>query len=771
MFRKKLYYALRPFVPQSIRFGIRRPLALWTRKGAGNVWPIKPGSERIPEDWAGWPEGKKFAFVLTHDVESQRGLDRVVQLAELEMEFGFRSKFNFIPEGPYAVSRALRDWLTERGFEVGVHDLHHDGRLYSSYGEFRRRATQINHYLAEWNATGFRSGFMLHRLDWLHALDISYDCSTFDTDPFEPQPDGCQTIFPFWVARPGAPPAGSANGRTGYVELPYTLPQDSTLFLLLREKTADIWKGKLDWITKNGGMALVNIHPDYIDFGAGKRNSTEYPVSRVRELLEYVSTKHANSFWTALPKNVASWYVRAHAEQHAVVRLSPSVPVGPPVGNVCERPLAGQRAVVLLYSYYPADPRPRRAAEALVAAGMTVELLCLRENDTEPKREEINGVNVWRIPMRRKRQSKLTYIAQYGRFLVSAFCFVGRRALIAPYAVVHVHNMPDVLVFAAIIPKLRGAAVILDLHDPMPELMMSIYELESDHWIVRVLKSLERWSLGFADLAFTPNLAFQHLFESRSCRPGKMHIVMNSPESEIFNPDCFSEPGAEARPTDSEFRIMHHGSIVHRHGVDLLVEAVARVRARIPGLRLDIYGSRTAFLDEVLGVARRLGVADIVHFHGAKPQSEIARAIRESHVGVVPNRQSPFTELNFPTRLFEYLAMHRPVIAPATKGIKDYFGPEELVMFEAGDVEDLASKILWVHSQPELAGQFVERGRQVYRRNLWSAEKARFVDRVNALLAEKGWGRHRAGDNEPRSSVPLARSSQPVAAVESIVEP
>ena len=164
-------------------------------------------------------------------------------LLSLEMELGFRSSFNFTPEGPYTVPADLRDWLTNRGFEVGVHDLNHDGCLFSSRESFRLKAQRINHYLEEWNAVGFRSGYMLRNLDWIHDLNIAYDACTFDTDPFEPQPDGVNTIFPFWVPAPSSqlPAPGSSptlnHPRSGYVELPYTLPQDSTLFLLLREKT------------------------------------------------------------------------------------------------------------------------------------------------------------------------------------------------------------------------------------------------------------------------------------------------------------------------------------------------------------------------------------------------------------------------------------------------------------------------------------------------------------------------------------------------------
>src|SRR4051812_11626008 len=145
---------------------------------------------------------------------------------ELEMELGFRSAFNFIPEGGYRLPLELRQELVRNGFEVGVHDFRHDGHLFASRREFGRNAAQINRYITEWGASGFRSGFMLHNLDWLHDLNIAYDASTFDTDPFEPQPEGRHTIFPFWVEREtGAQSNSSGAAGGGYVELPYTLPQ------------------------------------------------------------------------------------------------------------------------------------------------------------------------------------------------------------------------------------------------------------------------------------------------------------------------------------------------------------------------------------------------------------------------------------------------------------------------------------------------------------------------------------------------------------------
>ena len=311
---------------------VRRSIALRTRKRATGVWPIMPGSEQRPQHWPGWPDGKKFAFVLTHDVETTVGLERCRDLMQLDVDLGFRSSFNFVPEGEYQDPRQLREELTQNGFEVGIHDLRHDGRLYESDKEFRRNAVSINRYLAEWGAVGFRSAFMLHKLDWLHQLNVAYDASTFDTDPFEPQPEGRHTIFPFWVPAPNNQKSEirdqrsdsssdlrhssfiirhSAGRAGGYVELPYTLPQDSTLFLLLSEKTTDIWRRKLDWIAEHGGMALIDTHPDYMALDGSTQKTGEYPIEFYKELLDYVRSRYSGEYWPALPRQVAAHLVES----------------------------------------------------------------------------------------------------------------------------------------------------------------------------------------------------------------------------------------------------------------------------------------------------------------------------------------------------------------------------------------------------------------------------------------------------------------------------
>lgn len=294
------YYHLKPVIPRRLQLSLRRRLAARKRPAYADLWPVLESAGSPPLGWPGWPEGKKFALVLTHDVEFKEGQDKCFTLAETESALGFRSLFNFVPER-YQVSEQLRAWLISNGFEVGVHGLYHDGKLFKSEQMFRERAEKINHYLKQWQAKGFRAPAMHHNLAWiLRYLDVEYDLSTFDTDPFEPQSDGVGTIFPFLVADHGV------YGQ--YVEMPYTLPQDHGLFIILQEKNVDIWKRKLDWIAEKGGMALLNTHPDYLYFGKGKLGVEEFPVEHYARFLEWVEATYKDEFWHALPGEVAAFY-------------------------------------------------------------------------------------------------------------------------------------------------------------------------------------------------------------------------------------------------------------------------------------------------------------------------------------------------------------------------------------------------------------------------------------------------------------------------------
>ena len=294
-----LYYRVKPLLPRRVQISLRRGIAVRRRRVHRHDWPILPAAARPPAAWGGWPEGKKFALVLTHDVETSAGAEKCDLLAALETKLGFRSSFNFVPED-YRVDDALRARLAASGFEVGLHGLKHDGKLFESRKAFTENARRINGYLKDWGAVGFRAPSMQHNLAWLAELDVEYDASTYDTDPFEPESDNMETVFPFRYASSAHP--------AGYVELPYTLPQDHCLFVILKEKSPAVWKEKLDWIAQSGGMALLNTHPDYMGFGDARPAAEEYPVGYYIEFLGYAKQRYGNAYWHVLPRDIARFW-------------------------------------------------------------------------------------------------------------------------------------------------------------------------------------------------------------------------------------------------------------------------------------------------------------------------------------------------------------------------------------------------------------------------------------------------------------------------------
>ena len=199
--------------------------------------------------------------------------------------------------------------LKRNSFEIGVHCLKHDGKLFKDQQTFRGRAEKINLYLYEWKAKGFRAPSMHHNLEWLHSLNIHYDASTFDIDPFEPQPDGMGTIFPFIVKE--------NYTQHYYVELPYTLPQDFALFVILKEKNMDVWKKKLNWIVEKGGMALLATHPDYMNFNGIKLKADEYPADFYYDFLQYIIQNFEDQYCHVLPKDLARFWLSRHLKKEA----------------------------------------------------------------------------------------------------------------------------------------------------------------------------------------------------------------------------------------------------------------------------------------------------------------------------------------------------------------------------------------------------------------------------------------------------------------------
>ena len=699
MYLNRIYYFLKPLIPQRLRVAMRRLRATSQRASCADVWPIDPAAGATPPGWPGWPEGKQFAFVLTHDVEGNRGLSRVEQLMQLELKHGFRSSFNLVPEREYRVSDALRRKLDDAGFEVGVHGLKHDGKLYNSKREFASRAVRIRDYLKQWNACGFRSPLMQHRLTWLHALGVEYDSSTFDTDPFEPEPDAAETIFPFWV--PG--PAGG-----GFVELPYTLPQDHGLFIILGEPNIETWKRKIDWIAERGGMVLLNTHPDYMCFGESKRAGDEFPAAWYAELLTYVREKYAGRFWSALPRDVA---------RHYCARLAP------------ESRNSRKKICMLAYTGYESDNRVRRYAEELARRGDHVDVIALNGGNSRPAREEISGVTLYRIQNRNfNERSKWTFAWRQLRFLVVSSIFLARRHREVRYDLIHVHNIPDFLVFSAWYPKWTGAKLILDIHDIVPELFSSKFKSAAGSLYVGLLKTIEKASAKFVDHVIVSNHLWQKTLTARSVAAEKCSVFLNNVDLSIFHPHPRTRD-------DGKVIILFPGTFQWHQGLDIAIAAFAHVIKRVPNAEFHLYGGGGGQPD-LEQLARRLGVGESVKFVAGVRMDFMPDLIANADLGVVPKRADSFGNEAYSTKIMEFMSQGVPVVVSRTKIDSYYFDEETVRFFPSGDVEAMANAMVEVIENKSLRDNLVRRGYEYVGQNCWDTRKREYLALVDSLTTE-----------------------------------
>jgi glycosyltransferase involved in cell wall biosynthesis/peptidoglycan/xylan/chitin deacetylase (PgdA/CDA1 family) len=652
-------------------------------------------------------------MVLTHDVEGMKGFQRVERLMDRELKYGFRSCFNFVPEGEYKVSDGLREMLDRAGFEIGVHGLEHDGKLYSSKAKFAGDAVQINNYLRKWEAVGFRSPLMQHRLGWLHRLDVEYDASTFDTDPFEPEPDGAATIFPFWV--PGV------NGG-GFVELPYTLVQDFNLFKVLREPNIDIWKRKLDWIAERGGMALINTHPDYMAF-EGKHDRDEFPVSHYEEFLRYAKEKFETDYWVATPKEVARYYCESV----------------PPSSRNTRRKIC-----MVAYTNYEADNRVRRYAETLAKRGDQVDVIALGGAYFREREKDVNGITVYRIQDREyNERSKWTYAWRLLRFLRRSSTSLTRLHKRNRYDVIHIHNMPDFLVFSAWYPKMTGAKLILDIHDIVPELFANKFETRMKSAYVKVLKSVERMSAKFVDHVIVSNHLWYETLTARSVDSRNCSVLVN-----------YVDPGLFARRqrtrNDGKFIVLFPGSFQWHQGLDIAIRAFAHLKTKLPNAEFHLYGGANSQVEaDLKELVRSLALEDSVKFLGGVSLDRIADVIANADLGVVPKRADSFGNEAYSTKIMEFMSQGLPVVVSRTKIDAFYFEEGDVHFFPSGDSEAMAQAMLEVASNKDLRDSLIARGLEYVKRNGWDQKKREYLDLIDSLSTESF------------KDVPLARTPAP----------
>ena len=402
------------------------------------------------------------------------------------------------------------------------------------------------------------------------------------------------------------------------------------------------------------------------------------------------------------------------------------------------------RVCIISHSHYPYDSRVSRQARALVQAGHEVDVICLQFED-QPFFDRAHGVSVFRLPIGRLRGGKLRYLFEFAAFQLAATVLAGALHLRDRYAVVETTSVPDWLVFAGIVPRLFGARVLLDLHECMPEYGATKYGVPLDHRMVRALTFLERVSIRFADFVTTCTEQMRERFIERGAPAGKIDVVLNSFDDERFEPERY----LRAAPPSEGFTLVCHGTIEPNYGLDLVVRAVGLLRERIPVLRLEIWGDGT-HRPAVEALTIELGLEDRVRFSGWVTMDALMPHLAAADAGVVAVRRDAFRDVTLCTKMFDLVALRKPLVISRTRAVDAYFGSECFQIFESGDERDLAEAIYAVYADRELRDRLVRNATARNEPYRWVHQARRYVEIVERLA---GRARSETG-REVRSELP-----------------
>jgi glycosyltransferase involved in cell wall biosynthesis len=384
------------------------------------------------------------------------------------------------------------------------------------------------------------------------------------------------------------------------------------------------------------------------------------------------------------------------------------------------------KVCMIAYTFYPRDPRVRREAEALASRGDAVDFICLREAGVASRRD-YDGVHLYPLSAGRYQgDSALGYMAKYASFFVRSFVLVSWLFFKKRYDLVQVHTMPDFLVFAALVPKLFGAKVILDVHDLMPELYMCKFQCGPRHFIIRLLTWLERCSIGFAHQAIAVHAPHRDALVAHGNEKQEFAILLNVPDPRIFHRDGGTR-------SDGKFRLIYHGTVARRHGLEVALKAVEAVKERIPNLEFVVIGSGDD-LPRIKHKAVEMGLGGCVRFLGTMPVEELPNQLRQADVGLVPILYDAFTRYMLPLKLLEYVGMGIPCIVSETETIRAYFDGEMVRLTKPGDDRELANHILELYEQPEQRARLVAKASAFNAAYNWPQQMQHYFNVVDSLL-------------------------------------
>ncbi len=385
---------------------------------------------------------------------------------------------------------------------------------------------------------------------------------------------------------------------------------------------------------------------------------------------------------------------------------------------------------MVAYTFYEGDNRVRRYAESLVKRGDEVDVIVLRQNDSDSF-ARVSGVNVYKIQKRDLNEKrKVDYLLKLVAFLWRSAVTLTKLHLSKRYNLIHIHSVPDFEVFAALIPKLMGARVILDIHDIVPELFASKFKVGHSSPLFYLLVLIERLSMAFADHVIVANHLWYGRLISRSVPSCKCTVVMNYPDQSLFVP-------TEKRTCNPKgkvpFRLIYPGTLSLHQGLETAIKAVDLLRNQIPGLELHIYGKGT---DEsyFLQLVKLLDLQQRVLFNGIVPIERLGQVIGEADIGIEPKQKRGFGNEAFSTKILEFMLMRVPVIASDTLVHKHYFTDRLVKFFKSEDHHDLARCIVELMENRNMRNDLVDNSSLFMKENNWEVRKHIYHGLVDSLV-------------------------------------
>ena len=395
-----------------------------------------------------------------------------------------------------------------------------------------------------------------------------------------------------------------------------------------------------------------------------------------------------------------------------------------------ERKTKPLHVCMLGYAFYESDTRILQYATALAERGDTVDVIALRRNDALPAREVMDGVSVFRVQARTVDEKGLiAYGSRLLRFFLRAAWLLHRKHGEQPYDVVHVHNVPDFLVFAALSPRLKGVPVILDIHDLLPEFFASKFGVSHASTVFKGLALIERWSAAFASHVIIANHIWRDRFVARSCRKEKCSVVRNRPDLSIFRAER-DQPRTQGR-----FLLTYPGSLNAHQGLDVAIRAFASVADQMPDAEFHIYGEGAA-KSMLVSLVQELGMDERILFHGYLPSREIAQVMARTDLAIEPKRAtSAFGNEALSTKILEFMSLGVPIIASKTRVHAFYYDDSILQYYENDDPAQLALQMVRLKADPALRAQLAANAKIYVESHSWDARKHEYTALVDALAS------------------------------------